>query len=92
MYKRQILNHTNLYYEWEPIKKGRSVEKIRFIFTKKRALPVSKSKETKAQEKQSKKNREMFLAAMACYKERGPNCDGGRQKKSVCELCRRLNG
>lgn len=89
---KDILKHTNLYYEWEPIKKGRAVVSIRFIFTKKRALPVSKSKETAVQEKQSKKNRELFLAAMACYKERGPACEGGRQKESVCELCRRLNG
>ena len=88
---KDIISKTNLHYEWEPIKKGRSVEKIRFIFSKKRALPVLKSKETEAQEKQSKKNRDLFLAAVACYKERGSNCEGGRQKKSVCEMCRRLH-
>lgn len=88
---KDIINNTTLYYEWEPVKKGRSVEAIRFIFSKKRALPVLKSKEIDAQEKQSKKNRELFLAAVACHKERGPNCEGGRQKKSVCEMCRRLN-
>lgn len=89
---KDILKNTKLYYEWEPIKKGRSVEKIRFIFTKKRSLPVSKSKEIEAQEKQSKKNSELFLAAVACYKERGSTCNGGLQKKNVCEMCKRLNG
>lgn len=89
---KDISKHTNLYYEWEPIKKGRSVEKIRFIFTKKRALPVSKSKETVAQEKKSKKSDKAFLASIACRKERGPACEGGRQKENICEICRRFSG
>ena len=89
---KDILKHTNLYYEWEPIKKGRAVVSIRFIFTKKRALPVSKSKETEVQEKKSKQNNKAFLTALACRKERGPACDGGHQKESVCELCRQIGG
>ena len=89
---KDILKHTKLYYEWEPIKKGRSVVSIRFIFSKKRVLLVSKSKETEVQEKKSKQNNKDFLAALACRKERGPTCEGGRQKESVCELCKRISG
>ena len=89
---KDIISKTNLYYEWEPIKKGRAVVSIRFIFSKKRALPVSKVKETEKQEKKSKQNNKDFLAALACRKERGPACEGGRQKESVCELCKRISG
>lgn len=89
---KDITSKTDLYYEWEAIKKGRSVVSIRFIFTKKRALPVSKSKKTSAQEKQSKKSDKDFLAAVVCRKERGPACKGGRQKENICEICRRYRG
>ena len=89
---KDILKYTNLYYEYEPIKQGRSVVAVRFIFGKKRAIAISKVKETEKQEKKSKQNNKDFLAALACRKERGPACDGGRQKESVCELCRRING
>ena len=89
---KDILKYTNLYYEYEPIKQGRSVVAVRFIFGKKRAIAISKVKETEKQEKKSKQNNKAFLTALACRKERGPACDGGRQKESVCELCRRING
>lgn len=87
---RDITSKTDLYYEWEAIKKGRAVVSIRFIFSRKRALPVANAKETSAQEKQSKKSDKAFLAAVACRKERGPACEGGCQKENICEICRRF--
>ena len=89
---RDITEKTDLYYEWEPLKQGRAVVAVRFIFGKKRAIAISKVKETEKQEKKSKQNNKDFLAALACRKERGPACDGGRQKESVCELCKRISG
>ena len=89
---KDIISKTDFKYEWEAIKQGRSVVAVRFIFGKKRAIAISKVKETEKQEKKSKQNNKDFLAALACRKERGPACEGGRQKESVCELCRRISG
>ena len=87
---KDILAHTSLRYEWEPIKKGRAVVAIRFIFAKKRLLPIAQKKEDDAIEKQRTKNNSAFKAAAACLKLHGPACEGGHQKATVCEVCRKF--
>lgn len=87
---KDIHKHTSLRYEWEPIKKGRAVAEIRFTFSKKRALPIAQKKEDDAIEKQRKKNNILYNKAVNCLKERGAACEGGHQKETVCEVCRKL--
>ena len=87
---KDITTYTSLRYEWEPIKKGRAVVAVRFIFAKKRALPVEKKKQDDAKVKQSRTTGEAFTTAIACYQERGNECRGGHQKAAVCSLCRHL--
>lgn len=87
---KDITALTSLRYEWEPIKKGRAVVAVRFIFAKKRALPVEKKKQDDAKVKQSRATSEAFTTAIACYQERGNECRGGHQKAEVCSLCRHL--
>ena len=87
---KDITQRTGLAYEWEPIKQGRAVVAVRFTFAVNRSLPVAKKKIDDAIEKQSQRNNETFLAATACFKERGPACDGGHQKSLICELCRNI--
>jgi plasmid replication initiation protein len=87
---KDISECTSLRYEWEPIKKGRAVVAVRFIFAKKRALPVKKKKQDDAKVKQSRTTGEAFTTAIACYQERGNECQGGHQKAAVCSLCRHL--
>lgn len=87
---KDILAHTSLRYEWEPIKKGRTVVVIRFIFAKKRALPIAQKKEDDTIEKQSKKRHALAQKAIGCLKERGAACEGGHQKADVCEVCRKI--
>lgn len=87
---KDITSRTTLQYEWEPIKQGRAVVKVRFIFARKRALPVVEEKEKNELQKQSRKNTAIFKAAMACRKEYGPGCTGGHQKAAVCKVCKRL--
>lgn len=87
---KDIMEHTSVSYEWEPIKKGRSVVEIRFIFSKKRALPIAQKKEDDAKEKQRAKNNAAFKTAATCLKERGPACGGGHQKESICKVCRKI--
>lgn len=87
-----ITSKTSLYYEWEPIKQGRAVAAVRFIFAKKRVLPVAKEKEKNEIQKQSQKNTALFLAALACYQEHGTAsaCTGGHQPAAVCEVCKKV--
>lgn len=87
---KDITKHTELEYEWEPIKQGRSVISIRFTFTKNRSLPVAEKKRNDAKVKQSRATGEAFTTAIACYQERGNECRGGHQKKAVCSLCRHI--
>ena len=87
---KDIHAHTDLTYEWEPVKQGRAVEAVRFIFAKKRALPVAEEKEKRELQKQSRKNTAIFEAAAACFKKHGPGCTGGHEKAEVCQACKRL--
>ncbi len=87
---KDITTKTTLSYEWEPVKQGRAVVAVRFIFAKKRALPVQKKKADNAIEKSSEKKNILYNQALACFKERGAACDGGQQKKGVCEVCLKL--
>ena len=87
---KDITEHTSLRYEWEPIKKGRSVESIRFVFSKGKIEIKQQEKKEIAQEDQSQKSNRLFLKAMSCAKQKQGNCIEDTQKKSVCEICRRF--
>lgn len=94
-FRRRVLEKahndiTSLEYEWEPIKKGRAVTAIRFIFAKKLALPVAEKKRNDAQKAESRAQNKSFNAAIACYQERGANCRGGAQNDAICALCRHI--
>uniref|UniRef100_UPI003FEE3322 replication initiation protein n=1 Tax=Faecalibacterium prausnitzii TaxID=853 RepID=UPI003FEE3322 len=84
---KDIVGKTQLYYEWEPIKRGRAIIAVRFIFGAERSLPVAKKKADGAREKQSQLNNAAAITAMKCLKERGETCRGGYQKKSICDIC-----
>lgn len=87
---KDITQNTELSYAWEPIKKGRAVVTVRFIFSRAKALAVSQKKANADQNCRSQKNNAAFRAAMGCLKERGPACEGGYQKPKICELCQKL--
>ena len=48
-----ITKHTNLRFKWEPIKQGRAVVAVRFIFPKKCALPEEHKTQDNAKEEQA---------------------------------------
>ena len=84
---KDITQKTQLIYEWEPIKQGRAVVAVRFVFSKKRALPIAKKKNDEAIEKRIQNNNAAFLAADACFKKYGQECVGGHNKKNICNVC-----
>ena len=85
-----ITKYTSLRFEWEPIKKGRSVESVRFIFAKKKAALTQQKKNDIDKEKQSKKNTEAYLSALDCATKKRGECIKQTQKNIVCGICREL--
>jgi len=56
---KDITTLTELYYEWEPIKKGRKVTAIRFVFAKNKTQKLAKKKQQKAQKTSSCSGQEL---------------------------------
>lgn len=82
-----IIKNTALRYEWEPIKNGKRVASIKFIFSKKR-LSINNKKDALNQEKQSKERNALFLAATQCKLSGTCNYNENVEK---CQICKRLN-
>ena len=87
---KDITGLTSLRYEWEPVKKGRAVVAVRFIFSRRRALPVAKAKEAEAQAKGSARNNRAFHAAVACAERKGQCCTQQDNKSGTCSVCVKL--
>jgi hypothetical protein len=88
---KDILAHTKLRFEWEPVKKGRGVVAVRFIFGHGRKAIAEAEKEKAKQEKTRKENNKLAQAAIACLTGKGGACsesDGGKHR--VCAVCQRL--
>ena len=83
---KDILEHTSLRFEWEPIKVGRSVEKIRFIFGTRRAL-AEKIKADAKEEKRQRIASQRLLRAVECAKNRGGDCRIADNVRVVCRIC-----
>lgn len=73
-----ILKYTSFRYDWMPIKNGRAVSSIRFIFKK------------EENEKRDNKNK-LFLEALNCAKEKKGCCIHHERAKEICEICDREN-
>ena len=87
---KDITGLTSLRYEWEPVKKGRAVVAVRFIFSRRRALPVAKAKNSEAQAQGSARNNRAFQAAVACAERKGQCCTQQDNKPGVCAVCVKL--
>ncbi|WP_170299815.1 replication initiation protein [Desulfobacter hydrogenophilus] len=84
---KDIEEKTPLRWRYEPIKKGRKVIAVRFFFGKKsRAKAESKAKKA-SQQKQSKTNNALFLAAVQCAADHPDGCGQLRGTKNCCKIC-----
>lgn len=90
---KEIISKTELEYEWEPVKEGRNIVAIEFIFSK-------KAKE-EAQKKQAEKDRisvnKYVGQAVTCWKEKGGKsylvkgkCPDAKPKTKKCAACKRM--
>lgn len=88
---KEITQKTRLEYEWSPIKQGRTVVSIHFIFSKK-ALEERQKEE---QQKRSQQQRKYIKPALDCAKEMRQDfvegkCPKEKKKTIKCRLCKQL--
>lgn len=84
---RDITTKTSFRFDWEPIKAGRCIESIRFLFNGKRKA-ISKRDKGKAQEERRKRlQAKRYLEAIRCAKEKGGDCQEATNKRLVCKVC-----
>lgn len=88
---KDILEKTDLIFEWKAIKNGRAVETIRFIFNKKNIIVEEKDKEQKKIERKRKLENQRFIRAVSCAKERNGICENQNNIKIICKLCIKFN-
>lgn len=88
---KEITQKTRLEYEWSPIKQGRTVVSIHFIFSKK-ALEERQKEE---QQKRTQQQRKYIKLALDCAKEMRQDfvegkCPKEKKKTIKCRLCKQL--
>lgn len=84
---KDIQEKTSLRFEWEPVKAGRSVEAIRFLFAPGRKAIAEVEKKKVQEEKRRRLENQRFLAAIECAKSKKGECDTQDNKRIVCKLC-----
>lgn len=80
---KDITTKTGLRYDWEPIKKSRSVSAIRFTFGA-RARHTATTKKAAA----CPQNNALVKKALACFQSSGSSCTP--KKSRQCDICQRL--
>lgn len=85
---KDITTQTSFRYEWEPVKIGRSVEKIRFIFSSKKLPLTQKDQEKAKEEKRQRLTNQRFLRAVECARAKSGDCRTMDNVRIVCKLCR----
>nr|CDL66198.1 unnamed protein product [uncultured bacterium] len=85
---KDITEKTSFRFEWEPVKVGRSVEKIRFIFSSKKLPLAKKEQEDAKEEKRNRLINQRFQRALSCAIEKGGDCRTMDNVRIVCKLCR----
>lgn len=85
---RDIHKKTSLRYEWEPIKVGKSVEKIRFIFSGKEREIAEKVMSDAKEEKVRRLHAQRIHRALECAKVKRGDCRKMDNKPIICKACR----
>lgn len=87
---KDITTHTSFWYEWEPVKAGRSVEAIRFLFAP-GSKAIAEAEQQKAKEdKQRRLQAQRMGRALDCAKAKGGDCRTMDNKPIVCKACRQM--
>jgi plasmid replication initiation protein len=84
---KDIQEKTRLRFEWEPVKAGRSVEAIRFLFAPGRKAVAEAAHQKAKEEKKRRLENQRFLRAAACAKEKKGDCATQDNKPIICKVC-----
>ena len=84
---KDIIENTSLRFEWEPIKEGKSVDKIRFVFNARRVATTEKVKSDSKEEKRQRLADQRLLRAIACAKKKNGVCSVEDNVRIVCRIC-----
>ena len=80
--------HNILSFEWEPVKRGRTVIAVRFVFSGGKKARIVGEKAAKKEKDISRHRNALFLAAAQCAGDKTAPCPGSGQKTEVCGYCR----
>lgn len=83
---KDIHQDTGLGFDWEPVKKGRTVVAIRFYLGEGR-LELREKKKHEQDRKTSRARTSTMVAANDCAKAKGFSCRERNNKKTVCDFC-----
>lgn len=81
---KDIHKKTSLHFEWEPIKIGRSVEKIRFLFSNSEFIYSDCEKK---KERQRQLQNQRLLRAIACANKKNGACTVRDNRPIICKTC-----
>lgn len=84
---KDINEKTDLSFDWEPIKNGRAVESIRFLFNGKQAAIAEKGKQDKKAERKRQLDTQRFIKAVNCAKEKKGICHNQDNIRIICRMC-----
>lgn len=87
---KDITTHTSFWYEWEPVKAGRSVEAIRFQFAPGQKAIAEETQQKAKEDKQRRLQAQRMSRALDCAKAKGGDCRTMDNKPIVCKACRQM--
>lgn len=92
-FRRRVLDKAHaelegvLPFEWEPVKKGRAVTAINFIFNRAKVFETRKQKAIEAKQKESKAAVSLMREANQCAISKDFVCVKQDNKKRICKAC-----
>ena len=83
------INKTSLEFAWEPIKSGRAVTAVRFLFRDKMREKIEKKKELDKDNKNKSIHNDMYRSAVFCAKQKNGICEG-QPNNTTCDMCMKM--
>lgn len=74
-------------FEWEPVKKGKAVTAINFIFNRAKVFAARKQKAVEAKQKESKAAVALMREATTCAVGKDFTCEKRDNKARACKVC-----
>ena len=87
---KDIQAQTSLRFEWQPVKRGRSIAQIRFLFSRSRQTKVSDEKKQEQALHKAQLLNSRIARAMECARRKEGICEEHDNKPILCKICMRM--